>query len=43
MQGRKGLRRHPTSQHQGESGYQHGLEEQVFSVRFHWLVFADRN
>ena len=30
MQGREGLRRHPTSQYQAENGYQHGQEKTGF-------------
>src|ERR1041385_2032232 len=38
MQGRKGLRPHPASQRQAESGYQRGQEEQIDNAPFHRLI-----
>src|SRR6266581_527352 len=34
MQGRKGLRRHPTSRYQAETRYQRGQEEQILNASF---------
>ena len=38
MQGREGLRRHPTSRYHAHGGYHQGQEEKIF-VRFHVLSF----
>jgi hypothetical protein len=38
MQGCEGLRRDPAGQYQRQTGHQHRQGEQVFNVRFHWLV-----
>src|SRR6266478_6645657 len=38
MQGRESLRRHPTSRHRAQAGYQRGHEEQVFNAHLLRLI-----
>ena len=38
MQDGEGLSRQSTSQHEAQSGYQHGNREQILKARFRWLI-----
>jgi peptidoglycan/LPS O-acetylase OafA/YrhL len=38
MQGREGLRRHPSRHYQAETGYQPEWKAQFFEARFHRLI-----